>query len=65
MHGTGNLSPTLFPIGHDGKQVMPVPENLADVEARHDFATVSKRMAVPAGATISKVAGAVAHQVFF
>ena len=34
MRGTGNLPPTLFLVGSDGKQVMFMPENLADVDAK-------------------------------
>ena len=30
MRGTGNMPPTLFLIDGDGKQVMFMPENLAD-----------------------------------
>lgn len=56
MRGTGNLPPTLFLIGHDGKQVMFMPENLADVEAKDDFATMSQLMAVATGATVAVMA---------
>jgi len=42
MRGTGNLPPTLFLIGSDGKQVMLMPQNLADEKAKDDFATMSK-----------------------
>lgn len=52
MRGTGNLPPTLFLIGHDGKQVVFMPENLADEEAGDDFATMSKQKAFASGATI-------------
>jgi hypothetical protein len=55
MRGTGNLPPTLFLIGHDGKQVMFIPENLADIEAEDDFVTMSKLMAVVMGATIAVI----------
>ncbi len=42
MRSTGNLPPTLFLIGSDGKQVMLMPQNLADEKAKDDFATMSK-----------------------
>ena len=42
MRGTGNLPPTLFLVGSDGKQVMFMPENLVDVEAKDNFAQMSK-----------------------
>src|ERR1035441_3673220 len=45
MRGTGNLPPTLFLIGSDGKQVIFMPENLADVKAKNDFAAMSQLMA--------------------
>jgi len=50
MRGIGNLPPTLFLIGSDGKQVMFMPQNLADAKAKDDFATQSKLMAVACGA---------------
>ncbi len=53
MRGTGNLPPTLFLVGRDGKQVMFMPQNLADVEAKDNFAQMSKLMAVATGATIA------------
>jgi hypothetical protein len=56
MNGTGNLPPTLFLVGRDGKQVMFMPENLADVQAKDDFAVQSKLMAVVTGATIAVMA---------
>ena len=56
MRGTGNLPPTLFLIGNDGKQVMFMPKNLADVQAKDDFATQSKLMAVACGATVAVMA---------
>jgi hypothetical protein len=56
MRGTGNLPPTLFLIGSDGKQVMLMPQNLADEKAKDDFATQSKLMAVACGATVAVMA---------
>ena len=56
MRGTGNLPPTLFLVGRDGKQVMFMPENLADVDAKDSFAQMSKLMAVATGATIAVMA---------
>jgi len=56
MRGTGNLPPTLFLVGSDGKQVMFMPENLVDVEAKDNFAQMSKLMAVATGATIAVLA---------
>jgi hypothetical protein len=56
MRGTGNLPPTLFLIGSDGKQVMLMPQNLAAVKAKDDFATQSKLMAVACGATVAVIA---------
>ena len=56
MRGTGSLPPTLFLIGSDGKQVMFMPKNLADVKAKDDFATQSKLMAVACGATVAVMA---------
>jgi len=53
MRGTGNLPPTLFLVGRDGKQVMFMPQNLADVDAKDSFAQMSKLMAVATGATIA------------
>ena len=45
MRGTGNLPPTLFLVGSDSKQVMFMPENLADVEAKDIPAALSARIA--------------------
>jgi len=56
MRGTGNLPPTLFLIDGDGKQVMFMPQNLADVQAKDDFATQSKLMAIACGATVAVMA---------
>jgi hypothetical protein len=56
MRGTGNLPPTLFLIGHDGKQIMFMPTNLADVKAKDDFATMSQLMAIASGATVAVLA---------
>ena len=56
MRGTGNLPPTLFLIGGDGKQVMFMPQNMADVQAKDDFATQSKLMALATGATVAVMA---------
>jgi hypothetical protein len=56
MRGTGSLPPTLFLIGSDGKQIMLMPQNLADVQAKDDFATQSKLMAVACGATVAVIA---------
>ena len=56
MRGTGNLPPTLFLIGGDGKQVMFMPENLADVKAKDDFAAMSQLMAIASGATAAVLA---------
>lgn len=56
MRGTGNMPPTLFLVGHDGKQVMLMPENMADVQAKDDFALQSKLMAVATGAIIAVMA---------
>src|ERR1019366_7567667 len=56
MRGTGNLPPTLFLIGRDGKQVMFMPQNLADNQAKDDFATTSKLMAIACGATVAVMA---------
>jgi hypothetical protein len=56
MRGTGNLPPTLFLIGGDGKQVMLMPENLADVKAKDDFASMSQLMAIACGATVAVMA---------
>ena len=53
MRGTGNVPPTLFLITADGKQTMFMPENLADVEAKDNFAIQSKLMAVATGATVA------------
>jgi hypothetical protein len=56
MRGTGSLPPTLFLIGSGGKQVMFMPQNLADEKAKDDFATQSKLMAVACGATVAVMA---------
>src|ERR1035437_8474596 len=56
MKGTGNLPPTLFLVGSDGKQIMFMPENLADVAAKDNFANLSKLMAVATGATVAVMA---------
>jgi hypothetical protein len=56
MRGTGNLPPTLFLVGRDGKQIMFMPENLADGDAKDNFAQMSKLMAVATGATIAVMA---------
>jgi hypothetical protein len=56
MRGTGNLPPTLFLVGRDGKQIMFMPQNLADVNAKDNFAQMSKLMAVATGATIAAMA---------
>jgi hypothetical protein len=56
MRGTGNLPPTLFLIGGDEKQIMFMPENLADVQAKDNFANMSKLMAIACGATVAVMA---------
>jgi hypothetical protein len=56
MRGTGNLPPTLFLIGHDGKQIMFMPKNLADVRAKDDFAAMSQLMAIASSATVAVLA---------
>ena len=56
MRGTGNLPPTLFLIGSDGKQVMFMPKNLADVKAKNDFAAMSQLMAIASGAAVAVLA---------
>ena len=56
MRGTGNMPPTLFLITADGKQVMFMPENLADVQAKDNFAQQSQLMAVATGATVAVMA---------
>jgi len=56
MRGTWNFPPTLFLVGRDGKQVMFMPENLSDVDAKDNFAQMSKLMAVATGATIAVMA---------
>ena len=53
MRGTGDLPLTLFLICSDGKQVMFMPKNLADVKAKNDFATVSQLMAIACGASVA------------
>ena len=50
------MPPTLFLIGHDGKQVMFMPTNLADVKAKDDFARMSQLMAIASGATVAVLA---------
>ncbi len=56
MRGTGSLPPTLFLIGGDGKQVMFMPQNLANIEDKDNFAMLSKLMAVATGATVAVMA---------
>ena len=56
MRGTGNMPPTLFLVGGDGKQVMLMPENLADEKDKDNFAQQSKLMAVALGGTIAVMA---------
>jgi hypothetical protein len=56
MRGTGNLPPTLFLIGSDGKQVMFMPKNLPDAKAKDDFAAMSQLMAIASGATVAVLA---------
>ena len=56
MRGTGNMPPTLFLIDGDGKQVMFMPENLADVAAKDNFAQQSQLMVVATGATVAVMA---------
>ena len=56
MRGTGSLPPTLFLVGRDGKQIMFMPENLADVKAKNDFAAMSQLMAIASGATVAVLA---------
>jgi hypothetical protein len=56
MRGTGNVPPTLFLIGHDGRQVMFMPTNLADVKAKDDFARMSQLMAIASGAAVAILA---------
>src|ERR1035437_4224921 len=56
MRGTGNLPPTLFLVGSDGKQIMFMPENLADTQDKDNFANLSKLMAVACGATVAVMA---------
>jgi hypothetical protein len=46
----------LFLIGRDGKQVMFMPENLADTQDKDNFANLSKLMAVACGATVAVMA---------
>ena len=53
LRGTGSLPPTLFLIDADGKLVIFIPENLADVQAKDDFATMSKLVAIACGATMA------------
>ena len=59
MRGTGNLPPTLFLVGSNGKQVMFMPQNLPDAKAKDNFAQMSKLMAIACGATVA-AAGPVA-----
>jgi len=56
MRGTGNMPPTLFLIGGDGKQVMFMPQSLEDVKAKYDFARTSQLMAIATGATVAVMA---------
>lgn len=56
MRGTGNVPATLLLIDSDGRQVMFMPENLADNQAKDDFATTSKLMAIACGATAAVMA---------
>lgn len=56
MRGTGNLPPTLFLVGADGRQVMFMPESLTDIKAKDDFAMMSKLAAVACGATMAVMA---------
>ena len=56
MRGTGSLPPTLLLIGGDGKQVMFMPQNLANIEDKDNFAMLSKLMAVATGATVAVMA---------
>jgi hypothetical protein len=56
MRGTGNVPPTLFLIGSDGKQVMFMPENLADEKAKDNFAAESQLMVIACGATVAVLA---------
>jgi hypothetical protein len=56
MRGTGDVPPTLFLVGADGKQIMFMPKNLADVKAKDNFATMSQLMAIASGATVAVMA---------
>ena len=56
MRGTGDLPPALFLIGSDGKQLMFMPKNLADVKAKNNFAAESQLMAIACGATVAVMA---------
>ena len=55
MRNLGRVPPTLFLIGADGP-VMFVPENLADENAKDDFATTARLMCIAHGATASVMA---------
>lgn len=56
MRGKGNLPPTFLLIDADGRQVMFMPESLVDNQAKDDFATMSKLVAVATGATAAVMA---------
>lgn len=56
MRNSGRMSPTLFLLGSNGRQVMFLPEKLADEQAKDDFAAQSKLMALACGATITVMA---------
>ena len=56
MRNSGSLAATLLLIGSDGKQVMFMPEKLPDEQAKDDFATTSKLMAIACGATFGVMA---------
>jgi hypothetical protein len=56
LRGTGSLPPTLFLVGSDGKQVMFMPENLANTQDKDNFANLSKLMAVATGAIVAVMA---------
>jgi hypothetical protein len=50
MRGTGRVTPALFLAGPDGP-LMFVPESLADVDAKDDFAQTAQLMCIAHGAT--------------
>ena len=50
MRGTGRVTPTLFLIGPDGLMIF-VPENLADDNAKDDFATNARLVCIAHAAT--------------